>query len=732
MSTLRFNAVEEASRRVPVEVPTPDQLPSEYFGKYVFNRERMSKYLSKETMNIVLEAIDRGTTLHRGIAEHVAAGMKMWAIEMGATHYTHWFQPLTGGTAEKHDSFIDFASGPGENIIERFSGKLLAQQEPDASSFPSGGIRNTFEARGYTAWDPSSPAFIIDNTLCIPTVFISYTGEALDYKTPLLKALSAVDKASVEVCRLFYPDVKKVYSYLGWEQEYFLVDEALYAARPDLILTDRTLMGHESAKNQQLEDHYFGAIPPRVVAFMREVEQEAYKYGIPLKTRHNEVAPNQFELASIYRDTNLSVDQNLLVMTLMRRIASKHRFRLLLHEKPFAGVNGSGKHNNWSLCTDTGIGLFTPGKTAYENLLFVTFLVNALMAVYKHNGLLKASIMSAGNAHRLGANEAPPAIVSVFLGKQISAVLDKIEQSSRDDDITVDEEIKQMKLGIAHIPEVLIDNTDRNRTSPFAFTGNRFEFRAVGSSANCSSAMIALNSAMASQLIAFKKEIDEKMAYGLRKEEAIFDTLRTYIRESKPIRFGGNGYSDEWKEEAQRRGLNCEMSVPLVYNEYTREQSVKMFEAIDVLSEKELHARNEVKWETYTKKIQIEARVLGDLSMNHIIPVATEYQSVLLDNIYKMHAVFSKEKAEKLARQDSVLVEEIAEHIASIKTNVDEMVEARRKANRLESAQEKAVAYHDEVKPFLNVIRYHVDKLELIVDNQMWTLPKYRELLFIS
>ena len=732
MSTLRFNAVEEASRRVPVEVPTPDQLPSEYFGKYVFNRERMSKYLSKETMNIVLEAIDRGTTLHRGIAEHVAAGMKMWAIEMGATHYTHWFQPLTGGTAEKHDSFIDFASGPGENIIERFSGKLLAQQEPDASSFPSGGIRNTFEARGYTAWDPSSPAFIIDNTLCIPTVFISYTGEALDYKTPLLKALSAVDKASVEVCRLFYPDVKKVYSYLGWEQEYFLVDEALYAARPDLILTDRTLMGHESAKNQQLEDHYFGAIPPRVVAFMREVEQEAYKYGIPLKTRHNEVAPNQFELASIYRDTNLSVDQNLLVMTLMRRIASKHRFRLLLHEKPFAGVNGSGKHNNWSLCTDTGIGLFTPGKTAYENLLFVTFLVNALMAVYKHNGLLKASIMSAGNAHRLGANEAPPAIVSVFLGKQISAVLDKIEQSSRDDDITVDEEIKQMKLGIAHIPEVLIDNTDRNRTSPFAFTGNRFEFRAVGSSANCSSAMIALNSAMASQLIAFKKEIDEKMAYGLRKEEAIFDTLRTYIRESKPIRFEGNGYSDEWKEEAQRRGLNCEMSVPLVYNEYTREQSVKMFEAIDVLSEKELHARNEVKWETYTKKIQIEARVLGDLSMNHIIPVATEYQSVLLDNIYKMHAVFSKEKAEKLARQDSVLVEEIAEHIASIKTNVDEMVEARRKANRLESAQEKAVAYHDEVKPFLNVIRYHVDKLELIVDNQMWTLPKYRELLFIS
>ncbi len=732
MSTLRLNAVEEASKRIPVEVATPDQLPSEYFGKYVFNRTQMSKYLSKETMGIVLEAIDKGTTLHRGIAEHVAAGMKMWAIDMGATHYTHWFQPLTEGTAEKHDSFIDYASGPGEKIIERFSGRLLAQQEPDASSFPSGGIRNTFEARGYTAWDPSSPAFIIDDTLCIPTVFISYTGEALDYKTPLLKALSAVDKASVEVCRLFYPDVRKVYSYLGWEQEYFLVDQALYAARPDLILTDRTLMGHESAKNQQLEDHYFGAIPPRVAAFMREVEHEAYKYGIALKTRHNEVAPNQFELAPIYCETNLAVDQNLLVMTLMRRIAPKHNFKLLLHEKPFAGVNGSGKHNNWSLCTDTGIGLFTPGKTAYENLLFVTFLVNALMAVHKHNGLLKASIMSANNAHRLGANEAPPPIISVFLGKQISSVLDKIEQGSPDDDITVDEELKLMKLGISHIPEVLIDNTDRNRTSPFAFTGNRFEFRAVGSSANCSSAMIALNSVMASQLIDFKREVDDKIKQGMTKEEAIFDTLRIYIGESKPIRFEGNGYSDEWKVEADRRGLNCETSVPLIYKEYTRKETVEMFESVGVLNEKELHARNEVKWETYTKKIQIEARVLGDLSMNHIIPVATEYQSMLLDNIYKMHAVFDKEKAKKLSKQNAILVEEIADHIVSIKTKVDAMVEARKKSNRLESSFEKAVAYHDTVEPFLNIIRYHVDKLELIVDNKMWTLPKYRELLFIS
>ena len=504
MSTLRFKAVEEASKRVPVEISVPKQLPSEYFGKNVFNRTQMSKYLSKETMNTVLDAIDQGITLQREIADHVAAGMKMWAIEMGATHYTHWFQPLTEGTAEKHDSFVDYVNGPSGNIIERFSGKLLAQQEPDASSFPSGGIRNTFEARGYTAWDPSSPAFIIEDTLCIPTVFISYTGEALDYKTPLLKSLSAIDKAAVEVCKLFDPNVKKVYSYLGWEQEYFLVDQALYVARPDLNLTERTLMGHESAKNQQLGDHYFGAVPPRVVAFMREVEYEAYKYGIPLKTRHNEVAPNQFELAPIYGETNLAIDQNLLIMSFMHKIAARHNFKLLLHEKPFAGVNGSGKHNNWSLGTDTGVGLFTPGKTTHENLRFVTFLVNTLMAVYKHHSLLKASIMSAQNAHRLGANEAPPAIISVFLGSQLSSVLDKIEESSDDDDITMDE-LRKMKLGISHIPEVLIDNTDRNRTSPFAFTGNRFEFRAVGSSANCSSAMSALNAVVASQLIDFKK-----------------------------------------------------------------------------------------------------------------------------------------------------------------------------------------------------------------------------------
>lgn len=731
MSTLRFKAVEEASKRVPVEVVSPGKLPSEYFGKYVFNRAQMSKYLSKETMGIVLEAIDNGTTLHRGIADHVAAGMKMWAVEMGATHYTHWFQPLTEGTAEKHDSFIDYANGPGGDVIERFSGKLLAQQEPDASSFPSGGIRNTFEARGYTAWDPSSPAFIIDDTLCIPTVFISYTGEALDYKTPLLKALNAIDKAAVEVCKLFYPEVKKVFSYLGWEQEYFLVDKALYSARPDLILTERTLMGHESAKNQQLEDHYFGSIPARAAAFMQEIEHESYKYGIPLKTCHNEVAPNQFELAPIFGETNLAVDQNLLVMSLMHKIADKHNFKLLLHEKPFAGVNGSGKHNNWSLCTDTGIGLFTPGKSPNENLLFVTILVNTLYAVYKHNALLKASIMSANNAHRLGANEAPPAIISVFLGKQITAVLDKIEDSSDDDEISVDE-LQLMKLGVAHIPEVLIDNTDRNRTSPFAFTGNRFEFRAVGSSANCSPAMTALNSVVAAQLIDFKKEIDRKTVSGMKTEEAIYDTLRHYIKESKPIRFEGNGYSDEWKEEAAIRGIDCETSVPVIQDAYTSEQSVKMFESIGVLNEKELHARNEVKWETYTKKIQIEGRVLGDLCMNHIIPVATEYQTMLLDNLYKMKIVFDEEKAEKMSKEDAGLIEEIAEHISAINSKVYEMVEARKAANRLTDSREKAIAYHDNVEVYFDKIRYHVDKLELIVDNRMWTLPKYRELLFIS
>ncbi len=731
MSTLRFKAVEEAFGHKAVHVDAPEQITSEYYGKYVFSRKQMAKYLSKDIMRTLCDAIDNGRAIDREVANHVAEGMKMWAMELGATHYTHWFQPLTDGTAEKHDSFIEYRDVPGGDVIEQFSGKILAQQEPDASSFPNGGIRNTFEARGYTAWDPSSPAFIIDDTLCIPTVFISYTGEALDYKTPLLKSISAVDKAATEVCHYFDPNVKKVISYLGWEQEYFLVDECLYSARPDLALTERTLLGHESAKNQQLEDHYFGAIPLRVQAFMKEIEFEAYKYGIPAKTRHNEVAPNQFELAPIFGETNLSVDQNLLMMTLMRRVARRHNFRVLLHEKPFSGVNGSGKHCNFSLGTDTGVGLFTPGKNSEENLQFVTFLVNTLMAVYKNNALLKASIMSANNAHRLGANEAPPAIISVFLGTQISSILDTLEVSDSKEAIIVDAK-KKMKLGVAHIPEVLVDNTDRNRTSPFAFTGNRFEFRAVGASANCSSAMIALNSVVAAQLKEFKMSVDARIAAGESKETAIFEILKQYIKESKPIRFDGNGYSDSWKEEAKERGLDCETSVPLIFDAYTSETSKQLFAETNVFSEKELHARNEVKWEIYTKKVQIEARVLGDLAVNHIIPVATRYQSLLLDNVYKIKALYDTQKANELSAMDSQLIEQISAHICGIKTNVDAMVEARKRANRIESEREKAIAYHDTVLPFFDIIRTHSDKLELIIDNEVWPLPKYRELLFIN
>ncbi len=730
MSNLRFKVVSEAFKKKALAVTSPGGMTSEYYGKYVFNREKMIKYLSKETYKTLTKAIDNGETLDRTIANGVAAGMKSWAMEMGATHYTHWFQPLTEGTAEKHDSFIEYAGMPGGPVIEEFSGKLLAQAEPDASSFPSGGIRSTFEARGYTAWDPSSPAFIVDDTLCIPTVFISYTGEQLDYKTPLLKALGAVDKAAVDVCHYFDASVKKVFSYLGWEQEYFLVDEGLYAARPDLLLTGRTLIGHESAKNQQLDDHYFGAIPQRVQAFMRDLEFEGYKYNIPLKTRHNEVAPNQFELAPIFNETNYANDQNLLIMTIMEKIARKHGFRVLLHEKPFAGINGSGKHNNWSLGTNTGVGLFTPGKTSEENLQFVTFVVNALMAVYKNNALLKASVMTAQNAHRLGANEAPPAIISVFLGSQISAVLDKLENATSEEAIIMDSK-KKMKLAVATIPELLIDNTDRNRTSPFAFTGNRFEFRAVGSSANCACAMIALNSAMAAQLKEFKATVDAKIAAGASKSKALFEVIKQYIKESKAIRFDGNGYSDEWKAEAAKRGLNCETSVPVIYDAYTTPESVKMFESLGVFSERELQARNEIKWETYTKKIQIEARVLGDMAINNIIPVATRYQSLLLDNVYKMTQVYGKDEALKLAGTDSDLIREISERIAKIKTLTADLVEARKVANKIEAEREKAVAYHDTVVPFFEKIRYEIDKLEMIVDDEMWTLPKYRELLFI-
>ncbi len=728
MSKLRFRVVETAFQKKALNVIDPSERPSDYFGMYVFNKAKMFKYLPDKVYQQLMDAMENGTPLKREIADAVAAGMKKWALEMGATHYTHWFHPLTEGTAEKHDAFVEHDGKGG--MVEEFSGKLLIQQEPDASSFPNGGIRNTFEARGYSAWDPSSPAFIVGDTLCIPTIFIAYTGESLDYKAPLLKALQAVNKAAVDVCHYFNPEVKKVVAFLGWEQEYFLVDEGLYGARPDLLLTGRTLMGHESSKNQQLEDHYFGAIPTRVTAFMKDLEIESLKLGIPVKTRHNEVAPNQFELAPIYEECNLANDHNLLVMALMRKIARQHGFRVLLHEKPFKGINGSGKHNNWSLGTDTGILLMGPGKTSEENLRFVTFIVNVLMAVYRHNGLLKASISSATNAHRLGANEAPPAIISSFLGKQLSQVLDHLAESTKDDLISLSGK-QGMKLDIPQIPELLIDNTDRNRTSPFAFTGNRFEFRAVGSEANCASAMIALNAAVAEQLIIFKKEVDALIEKGEPKLSAILEIIRKDIIECKAIHFDGNGYSEEWKAEALKRGLDCETSVPIIFDSYLTESSIKMFESTGVMTKVELEARNEVKWETYTKKIQIEARVLGDLALNHINPVATKFQSELIDNVYKMKELFPSDKANKLSAKNLEIIEDIATRTIFIKEKVDEMIEIRKVANKIVDEREKAIAYHDKIVPMLEEIRYHIDKLELVVDDQLWPLPKYRELLFI-
>ena len=728
MSKLRFRVVEKAFHKEPVAVIPPKERPSEYFAKYVFNREKMFKYLPSKVYSKLVDVIDNGAPLDRSIANEVAAGMKRWAIELGVTHYTHWFQPLTEGTAEKHDAFVEHDGKGG--MLEEFSGKLLVQQEADGSSFPNGGVRNTFEARGYSAWDPSSPVFVVDDTLCIPTVFIAYTGESLDYKAPLLKSIRAVTQAALDVTRYFEPAATKVLCYLGWEQEYFLVDEGLYAARPDLLLTGRTLMGHEASKNQQLEDHYFGAIPPRVAAFMKDLEVQSLELGIPVKTRHNEVAPNQFELAPIYEECNLAVDHNMLLMSLMRKVARNHGFRVLLHEKPFKGINGSGKHNNWSLGTSDGTLLMAPGKTAEDNLRFITFVVNALMAVYHHNGLLKASIMSATNAHRLGAHEAPPAIISSFLGTQLSKVLDHLEESTSNDLVSLGSK-QSMRLDIPQIPELLIDNTDRNRTSPFAFTGNRFEFRAPGSEANCASAMIVLNSAMAEQLIQFKKEVDEIIEKGEPKISAIIQVVRNYIKECKPIRFDGNGYSEEWKQEAARRGLDCETSCPLIFDNYLKPESIKMFESTGVMNRKELMARNEVKWEMYTKKIQIEARVLGDLVMNHVVPVAIEYQTKLVDNAYKMKNLFPAEEAAALSSENIAIIKEIAEHTAYIKEHIDALVEARKVANRIEGQRAKAIAYHDNIAPMLEQIRYHIDKLELIVDDQMWTLPKYRELLFI-
>ena len=725
---LRFQVVEEAFKKRAIDVPTPKERPSEYFGKYVFTRQKMYKYLPADVYEKLIDVIDNGARLDRSIADAVAEGMKQWAIEHGVTHYTHWFQPLTEGTAEKHDAFVEHDGKGG--MVEKFSGKLLVQQEPDASSFPNGGIRNTFEARGYSAWDPTSPVFIIDDTLCIPTIFISYTGEALDYKAPLLRALHAVDRAATDVCQLFYDNVTKVTCNLGWEQEYFLVDEGLYSARPDLMLTGRTLMGHESAKNQQMDDHYFGTIPDRVQAFMKDLEIQALELAIPCKTRHNEVAPNQFELAPIYEECNLAVDHNMLLMSLMKKVARKHGFRVLLHEKPFDGINGSGKHNNWSLLADNGTLLHAPGKTPEENLRFVTFIVETLMAVYRHNGLLKASIMSATNAHRLGGNEAPPAIISSFLGQQLNEVLDHIEKSDKDELFNIRGK-QGMEIDIPQIPDLIIDNTDRNRTSPFAFTGNRFEFRAIGSEANCASAMIALNAAMAEALTSFKQRVDGLIAKGEDKLSAIIDVLRDDIRTCKPIRFDGNGYSEEWVEEARRRGLDVERSCPVVFERYLDEASVKMFEAAKVMTRKELEARNEVKWETYVKTVQIEARVLGDLSMNHIIPVSTHYQSQLIRNVQAMKSVFPADKAERLSIRNLKLIEEIAERTQRIETLVDELVECRRVANRIDNIHQRAIAYHDEVNPKMDAIRHEIDNLELIVEDGLWTLPKYREMLFI-
>ncbi|HPR31510.1 MAG TPA: glutamine synthetase III, partial [Prolixibacteraceae bacterium] len=632
----------------------------------------------------------------------------------------------TDSTAEKHDAFIEHNEMGG--VVEAFSGKLLAQQEPDASSFPSGGIRQTFEARGYTAWDVSSPAFIVGTTLCIPTIFISYTGEALDYKAPLLKSLAAVDKAAVDVCQYFDRNVTKVIANLGWEQEYFLIDEALYQARPDLSLTGRTLMGHSSAKDQQLEDHYFASIPERVSNFMRDLENEAYKLGIPIKTRHNEVAPNQFEVAPIYEECNIANDHNQMVMDLLNKIARRHKFRCLLHEKPFAGINGSGKHNNWSLSTNTGVVLYSPGKNPKGNLQFITFIVNTLMAVFKHQDLLRASILNANNQHRLGANEAPPAIISAFLGTEVNKMLDLIENSVSEKKMSPEEKTS-LKLNIGRIPEILLDNTDRNRTSPFAFTGNRFEFRAVGSSANCASAMIALNTAMADQLIIFKKEVDALIDKGIKKDEAIFQVLKKYIGICKPIRFDGNGYSEEWKVEAEKRGLTNITCVPKALEAYLTEPSKNLFTSLDIFNEKELEGRVEVEYEKFTKKIQIEARVLGDLALNHIVPTAMKYQTLLIENVKGLKELFGDEY-KTLAGNRLDIIREISDHVTAIKSKVNDMVEARKVVNVIDDGKEKAYAYDAKVRPFLDDIRYHIDKLELIIDDELWPLPKYRELLF--
>ena len=722
----RFDLVKESFVRKEVPAEIPAGKTSDWYGELVFDRAKMCKYLDAESLHALLACIEGGEPLDRKTADGVARGMKEWAMEHGATHVTHWFQPLTEGTAEKHDSLIDYDGKGG--VIETFDGKMLAQQEPDASSFPSGGIRATFEARGYTAWDPTSPVFILDDTLCIPTVFVSYTGEALDYKMPLKRALKAVSDAAVPVCKLFDPSVSKVYSYLGWEQEYFLVDEALYAARTDLMITGRTLFGHNSSRNQQLDDHYFAAIPTRVAEFMRDLEVAGHRLGIPLKTRHNEVAPNQFELAPIFGETNLSNDQNQLVMNLMNRIARKHGFVVLLHEKPFAGINGSGKHNNWSLGTDTGTLLLAPGKDAKGNLQFITFFVNVLAAVQKHNGLLKATIASATNAHRLGANEAPPAIVSAFLGRTMTDVLHKLLELPSDTPIEIAGK-KGKSVGLVEIPEIFLDNTDRNRTSPFAFTGNRFEFRAVGSCANCAGAMTTLNAAVAEQLLDFKAAVDKELAAGKTLQVAVMDTLKPIIASViDTVCFDGNGYTDEWKEEAKRRGLDMETNVPKMFCEFTKPTSVEMFTKTGVYTPKELEARNDVKWETYTKKVQIESRVMVRMALNHIIPAALEYKAKLLQTVTLAQGIYGN--LDGCATEMRIL-DDINKYVDEVSKRAEEMRKARKAANALENDYERALAYHDIAESF-PALRRPIDKLEEVVDNKMWPLPKYREMLFIN
>ena len=722
----RFSLVKESFCRKEVPAEAPASKVSDWYGELVFDRTKMGKYLDAETLQSLLDCIDGGKALDRKTADAVAQGMKEWAMEHGVTHVCHWFQPLTEGTAEKHDSLIDYDGKGG--VIETFDGTMLAQQEPDASSFPNGGIRATFEARGYTAWDPTSPVFILDDTLCIPTVFIAYTGEALDYKTPLKKSLKAVSDAAVPICKLFDPSVSKVYSYLGWEQEFFLVDEALYAARTDLMITGRTLFGHNSSKNQQLDDHYFAAIPARVAEFMRDLETASYRLGIPLKTRHNEVAPNQFELAPIYGETNLSNDQNQIVMNLMGRIARKHGFVVLLHEKPFDGINGSGKHNNWSLGTDNGTPLLAPGKDAKGNLQFVTFFVNVLAAVQKHNALLKASIATATNAHRLGANEAPPAIVSAFLGKTMTDVLHKLLELPSDTPIEIAGK-KGKRLALVEIPEIFVDNTDRNRTSPFAFTGNRFEFRAVGSCANCAGALTTLNAAVAEQLMDFKAEVDTQIASGKKLNVAIMDALKPIIKSILDVVcFDGNGYTEQWKEEAAKRGLDVETNVPKMFCEFTKPAAVEMFTKTAVFSQKELEARNEVKWETYVKKVQIESRVMVRMAINHIIPAALEYKAKLLKEVESAKAIYGNLDS---CTTEMLLLDEISKCVDEVRIKADAMKDAQLKANEIEDTYKQALAYYDIAESF-PALRRPIDKLEEVVDNNLWPLPKYRELLFIN